>query len=89
MTTTIQNTSDAKNIQFKNDLKKKYNTQNTIIMFRTGNTYKVYDEDAIECAKTFSRATENGIFEFSHNLLDVYLPRLVRFGYRIAIADQQ
>lgn len=89
MTTTIQNTSDAKNIQFKNEFKQKHDQPNTIIMFRTGNTYKVYDEDAIECAKTFSRETENGIFEFSHNLLDVYLPRLIRFGYRIAIAEQQ
>ena len=89
MTTTIQNTSDAKNIQFKNEFKQKHDCPNTIIMFRTGNTYKVYDEDAIECARTFCKATVNGIFEFGHNLLDVYLPRLVRFGYRIAIADQQ
>ena len=89
MITTIQNTSDAKNIQFKNEFKQKHVQPNTIIMFRTGNTYKVYDEDAIECAKTFCRATENGIFEFSYNLLDVYLPRLIRFGYRIVIADQK
>ena len=89
MTTTIQNTSDAKNIQFKNEFKQKHDQPNTIIMFRTGNTYKVYDEDATECARTLRKATVNGIFEFSHDLLDVYLPRLVRFGYRIAIADQQ
>ena len=89
MTTTIQNTRDAKNIQFKNEFKQKHDCPNTIIMFRTGNTYKVYDEDAIECARTLCKATVNGVFEFGHNLLDVYLPRLVRWGYRIAIADQQ
>lgn len=89
MTVTINNTNDEKNIQFKNDLKKKYNTQNTIIMFRLGNTYKVYQEDAKVLNDKLGTSIENNSVEFSHNMLDVYLPRLVRCGYRIAITDQQ
>lgn len=89
MTVTINNTNDEKNIQFKNDLKKKYNTQNTIIMIRMGNTYKVYQEDAKVLNDKLGTSIENNSVEFSHNMLDVYLPRLVRCGYRIAITDQQ
>ena len=89
MITSIYNTNDAKNIQFKNDLKQKHNTQHTIVMFRLGNTYKVYQEDAKVLNDKLGPNIENNSVEFSHNMLDVYLPRLVRCGYRIAIIDQQ
>ena len=89
MITSIYNTNDAKNIQFKNDFKQKHNTQNTIVMFRLGNTYKVYQEDAKVLYDKLGTNIENNSVEFSHNMLDVYLPRLVRCGYRIAITDQQ
>jgi DNA mismatch repair protein MutS len=90
MTATIQNTSDAKNIQFKNEFKQKHDQPNTIIIFRLNNTYKVYDEDAKVCRKICSVNIGNeNSFEFGRRMLDIYLPRLVRFGYRIAIAEQQ
>ena len=89
MITSIYNTSDAKNIQFKNEFKQKHNAPNTIVMFRLGNTYKVYQEDAKVLNDKLGTNIENNSVEFSHNMLDVYLPRLVRCGYRIAIIDQQ
>ena len=88
MITSIYNTNDAKNIQLKNEFKQKHNA-NTIIMFRLGNTYKVYQEDAKVLNDKLGTSIENNSVEFSHNMLDVYLPRLVRCGYRIAITDQQ
>jgi len=89
MITSIYNINDAKNIQFKNDFKQKHNEPNTIVMFRLGNTYKVYQEDAKVLNDKLGTSIENNSVEFSHNMLDVYLPRLVRCGYRIAITDQQ
>ena len=89
MITSIYNINDAKNIQFKNEFKQKHNEPNTIVMFRLGNTYKVYQEDAKVLNDKLGTSIENNSVEFSHNMLDVYLPRLVRCGYRIAITDQQ
>lgn len=89
MITSIYNTNDAKNIQLKNEFKQKHNEPKTIVMFRLGNTYKVYQEDAKVLNDKLGTNIENNSVEFSHNMLDVYLPRLVRCGYRIAITDQQ
>ena len=82
-------TNDAKNIQFKNEFKQKHNEPNTIVMFRLGNTYKVYQEDAKVLNDKLGTSIENNSVEFSHNMLDVYLPRLIRCGFRVAIVDQQ
>ena len=89
MITSIYNANDAKNIQFKNEFKQKHNEPNTIIMFRLGSMYNVYQEDAKVLNDKLGTNIENNSVEFSHRMLDVYLPRLVRCGYRIAIADQQ
>ncbi len=89
MTQALYNASDEKNIQFKNDFKKTHNAQNTIVMFRTVDAYKVYDEDAKVCGEKLNKEVEGDTLAFPLNMLDVYLPRLVRMGYRIAIAEQQ
>ena len=89
MTQALYNASEEKNIQFKNDFKKTHNAQNTIVIFRTGDAYKVYDEDAKVCGEKLNKEVEGDTLAFPGNMLDVYLPRLVRMGYRIAIAEQQ
>ena len=89
MTQALYNINDEKNIQFKNDFKERHNDEGVILMFRLGNTYKVYQEDATRCAEKLCRSTENGNLEFSHNMLDVYLPKMIRLGYRVAIVDGQ
>ena len=89
MTQALYEINDTKNIQFKNEFKQTHNQPSTILMFRLGNTYKVYQEDATKCAEKLCMSTENGNLEFSHNMLDVYLPKLIRLGYRVAIVDGQ
>lgn len=88
MTVTIQNTTDAKNVQYKNEFKRSH-VGNKVVMFRLGNTYKVYDEDAEVLNKVLNTTIENNSVEFSYNMLDIYLPRLIRFGYSIVIVEQQ
>ena len=89
MIVAIKDTKDVANVQFKNDFKKTHNAQNTIVMFRTGDAYKVYDEDTKVCGEKLNKEVEGDTLAFPGNMLDVYLPLLVRMGYRIAIADQQ
>ena len=63
-----------------------------ILLARTGDFYTVYEEDAKVCAKELgiTLSMKNGMKEaaFPHHALDMYLPKLVRAGHRIAICDQ-
>ena len=81
--------------QFR-DLKKKH--PDAIMLFRCGDFYETYCEDAIVAAqvlgitlthrnnKNLKAATE--MAGFPYHALDTYLPRLVRAGHRVAICDQ-
>ena len=74
--------------------KQKY--PDAIILMRGGDFYNMYGEDAEKCARTLGIALSECKYEgklqqtasFPHHSLDVYLPKLVRAGYRIAICDQ-
>ena len=71
-----------------------------LLLFRCGDFYETYAEDAVEAAKilgiTLTRrsngknpsgaATE--MAGFPHHALDTYLPKLIRAGKRVAICDQ-
>ena len=68
-----------------------------LILMRGGDFYQAFGEDAQKAARTLGitnsrRETGKGekydFAEFPHHALDVYLPKLVRAGYRIAICDQ-
>lgn len=67
-----------------------------ILLFRVGDFYETYGEDAIKSSKilgiTLTRhgkgATQTELAGFPHHALDTYLPRLVRAGYRVAICEQ-
>jgi DNA mismatch repair protein MutS len=82
----------AKNIQFKNDIKAKMKDDNVIVLFRCGDFYEAYDEDAEACEKHLNTSVryEDGMrmIAFPNRALDIYLPRLVARGFRIAIADE-
>ena len=73
------------------DLKKKH--PDALLLFRSGDVYKCYEEDAIKAAEVF-RLTDIveedkiTIASFPYHALDTYLPRLIRAGHRIAICDQ-
>lgn len=63
-----------------------------VLLFRCGDFYESYKEDAEACAKTLGITLtlhKDGYMMagFPYHALDTYLPRLIRAGYRIAICD--
>ena len=78
-----------------NDIKTKY--PDAILLFRVGDFYETFGEDAIKAAKILGitltkrangQATFIELAGFPHHSVDTYLPKLVRAGYRVAICDQ-
>ena len=68
-----------------------------ILLFRVGDFYETYGEDAVRESKILGIALthrSNGGGEstemagFPYHALDTYLPKLVRAGARVAICDQ-
>ena len=68
-----------------------------ILLFRVGDFYETYADDAAEAADILgitltrrSSTTPNAVemAGFPHHALDTYLPKLVRAGKRVAICDQ-
>ncbi|AXV49107.1 DNA mismatch repair protein MutS [Prevotella denticola] len=69
-----------------------------LMLFRCGDFYETYGEDAVESAKilgiTLTRRKNGGNCDsiemagFPHHALDTYLPKLIRAGKRVAICDQ-
>lgn len=69
-----------------------------LILFRCGDFYETYGEDAVESARilgiTLTRRNNGGngdsieMAGFPHHALDTYLPKLIRAGKRVAICDQ-
>ncbi len=65
-----------------------------VLLFRCGDFYETYCEDAVVAAKilgiTLTKRSKEGIemAGFPHHALDTYLPKLVRAGRRVAICDQ-
>ena len=78
------------------DLKAKH--PDAILLFRCGDFYETYAQDAVEAAdilgitltkRNNGREGENtAMAGFPHHALDTYLPKLVRAGRRVAICDQ-
>ncbi|WP_103326951.1 DNA mismatch repair protein MutS [Bacteroidetes bacterium endosymbiont of Geopemphigus sp.] len=69
----------------------------TLLLFRVGDFYETFDDDAVKCSKTLNivlTRRSNGALSqtklagFPHHALDNYLPKLVRAGFRVAICDQ-
>ncbi len=69
-----------------------------LMLFRCGDFYETYCEDAVEASKilgiTLTRRNNGGskgsaeMAGFPHHALDTYLPKLIRAGKRVAICDQ-
>ena len=74
------------------DLKAKH--PDAVLLFRCGDFYESYEQDAAECARilgiTLTRRGKDGtrMAGFPHHALDTYLPKLIRAGKRVAICDQ-
>ena len=83
-----------------NELKAKH--PESILLFRIGDFYEAYDEDAVKAGEilgiTVTRkfnSKDKGsdghalkLAGFPHHALDTYLPKLIRAGVRVAICDQ-
>ncbi|HCX20818.1 MAG: DNA mismatch repair protein MutS [Flammeovirgaceae bacterium] len=68
-----------------------------LLLFRVGDFYETFGEDAIKASKVLDivltkrangSASHIELAGFPHHSLDAYLPRLVRAGNRVAICDQ-
>ena len=77
------------------DLKAKH--PDAVMLFRCGDFYETYCEDAVTAAKILGITLthrNNGYNKgdemagFPHHALDTYLPKLIRAGKRVAICDQ-
>jgi DNA mismatch repair protein MutS len=78
-----------------NQIKTKY--PGAILLFRVGDFYETFGEDAIKAAQILGivltkrangSASHIELAGFPHHSLDTYLPKLVRAGQRVAICDQ-
>lgn len=70
------------------EYKQKYG-RNTIVLYELGAQCKAYGQSAMEIAKATGRTIDHqggiDIVTFPKTSEDIYLPRLVREGYKIAI----
>ena len=69
----------------------------TILLFRMGDFFETFDEDAKVTSKVLGivltkrgngSSGETPLAGFPHHALDAYLPKLLRAGYRVAICEQ-
>ena len=78
------------------DLKKKH--PDAMLLFRTGDAYEIYRQDAVKAAVLLATAITERIIpgekepmkmtSFPYAKLDAYLPKLIRSGTRVAICDR-
>ena len=90
-----QNSANTPMMKQFNEMKSKH--PDAILLFRVGDFYETYMQDAITASEilgiTLTRRS-NGAAKsiemagFPHHALDTYLPKLVRAGKRVAICDQ-
>ncbi|MEZ4908657.1 MAG: hypothetical protein R2771_13685 [Saprospiraceae bacterium] len=67
-----------------------------ILLFRVGDFYETFGEDAIKTSESLGivlTSRNNGgndveLAGFPYHSLDLYLPKLVKSGYRVAICEQ-
>jgi DNA mismatch repair protein MutS len=78
-----------------NEIKRKY--PDACLLFRVGDFYETFGEDAIRASKILGivltkrgagSETETALAGFPHHSLNTYLPKLVKSGLRVAICDQ-
>jgi len=69
----------------------------TILLFRVGDFFETFEEDAKTASKVLGitlTKRSNGssgdtpLAGFPHHAIDTYLPKLVRAGYRVAVCEQ-
>ena len=70
----------------------------SVILFRVGDFYETYGEDAKTVSETLGiilskrkapKGTETALCGFPHHALDTYLPKLIKGGVRVAICEDK
>lgn len=77
-----------------NQIKSKY--PDALLLFRVGDFYETFGEDAVKTAQVLDIVLTNRnngserteLAGFPHHSINTYLPKLVKAGYRVAICDQ-
>ena len=78
-----------------NEIKAKY--PDACLLFRVGDFYETFGEDAVRTAQILGitltkrgagTTSETELAGFPHHAVNVYLPKLVKAGLRVAICDQ-
>jgi DNA mismatch repair protein MutS len=91
----VANPSETPLMKQYNAIKARY--PGALLLFRVGDFYETFGQDAIEASKILDivltkrgsgSASEIELAGFPHHSLDTYLPKLVRAGHRVAICDQ-
>ena len=92
----INQEDDTKFLKEFEKLKAKH--PDTMLLFREGDFYKLYKEDAVKAALILGIATADKVTstiegkiktaEFPKHALDTYLPKLIRAKERVAICDK-
>ena len=59
-----------------------------LLLFRVGETYRAFADDAKVLGMTFGRIPGDGVFVFPHSELEDHLKRLLADGHRVAVCDQ-
>lgn len=89
------NSKETPLIKQYNRIKEKY--PNTILLFRLGDFFETFNDDAVNTATALGitltkrnngAAGEMPLAGFPHHQLDNYLPKLVKAGYRVAVCEQ-
>ena len=90
-----KSSADTPLMQQHRAIKQKY--PDAILLFRVGDFYETFGEDAIITSKVLGitltkrnngAASSSELAGFPHHALDTYLHKLVKAGYRVAICDQ-
>lgn len=87
--------SDTPLMKQYNQIKARY--PDALLLFRVGDFYETFGEDAIKASKVLGitlTKRNNGaanameLAGFPHHSIENYLPKLVRAGFRVAVCDQ-
>ena len=90
-----KNAAETPMMKQYNEIKRMH--PDAILLFRCGDFYETYADDAVRAAEVLgitltrrSGSTPNSVAMagFPYHAIDTYLPKLVRAGLRVAICDQ-
>jgi len=67
-----------------------------ILLFRVGDFYETFGQDAVKASKALgitltnrnNGSADTELAGFPYHALDVYLPKLIKAGYRVAVCEQ-